>query len=246
MARVHPAAGMFPAISYMREINMRTLSIFVDESGDFGAFEPHCPYYIFSLVFHDQEQPIEEQTTALEDRLFYLKLPREHCFHAMPIIRKEEDYHELPLETRRKLLGYLFSYFRSLPIQYTSFIYKKKEGDTVVDINLELSRQLSYFITNNWNLFSSFDNVIVYYDNGQIELTKVLSSVLGSLLPHVEFRKVEPVNYRLFQIADLCCTFDLIDLKHTNGMLSKSETIFFGDNKSLRKNYLKPIKNKKL
>ena len=47
---------------------MKTLSIFVDESGDFGCFEPHCPYYLFSLVFHDQDQSIEEQTSALEDR----------------------------------------------------------------------------------------------------------------------------------------------------------------------------------
>jgi len=37
---------------------MKMLSIFVDESGDFGAFEPHCPYYLFSLVFHDQEESL--------------------------------------------------------------------------------------------------------------------------------------------------------------------------------------------
>lgn len=37
---------------------MKMLSILVDESGDFGAFEPHCPYYLFSLVFHDQEESL--------------------------------------------------------------------------------------------------------------------------------------------------------------------------------------------
>ena len=54
-------------------------------------------------------------------------------------------------------------------------------------MTLALSRQLSYFITNNWDLFSAFEKVIVYYDNGQVELTRVLSGVLGSLLHHVEF-----------------------------------------------------------
>ena len=96
-------------------------------------------------------------------------------------------------------------------------------------MTLALSRQLSYFITNNWDLFSAFEKVIVYYDNGQVELTRVLSGVLGSLLHHVEFRKVEPASYRLFQIAGLCCTIDLISLKRENGVLSKSETIFFGN-----------------
>lgn len=224
---------------------MKTLSIFVDESGDFGAFEPHCPYYLFSLVFHDQDQSITEQTTQLEDRLFYLNMARDHCFHSMPIIRKEEDYHSLPLEIRRKLLGYLFSCFRTLPVQYTTFLYKKSEGESVVDMTLALSRQLSYFITNNWDLFSAFEKVIVYYDNGQVELTRVLSGVFGSLLHHVEFRKVEPASYRLFQIADLCCTIDLISLKRENGILSKSETIFFGNDRYLVKNYLKPMRNKK-
>ena len=225
---------------------MRTLSIFVDESGDFGSFEPHCPYYIFSLVFHDQDQPIAEQTARLEDRLFYLNIARDHCFHSMPIIRKEDDYHSLRLDVRRKLLGYLFSYFRSLPVRYISFLCNKKEGDTVVDITLALSRQLAQFITGNWDLFSAFDQVIVYYDNGQVELTRVLISVLASLLPHVEFRKVEPVRYRLFQIADLCCTMDLISLKRDNGTLSKSETVFFGNDRFLLKNYLKPMKNKRI
>ena len=79
---------------------MKTLSIFVDESGDFGRYEPHCPFYLFSLVFHDQDQPIADQTSVLEDRLFYLGLPREHCFHSMPIIRKEEDYHNLHFVVR--------------------------------------------------------------------------------------------------------------------------------------------------
>ena len=32
----------------------RTLSIFIDESGDFGAYEEHSPYYIVSAVFHNQ------------------------------------------------------------------------------------------------------------------------------------------------------------------------------------------------
>ena len=33
-------------------------SIFIDESGDFGAYEFHAPYYLITLVFHDQAKDI--------------------------------------------------------------------------------------------------------------------------------------------------------------------------------------------
>ncbi len=33
---------------------MSELSVFIDESGDFGPYEHHAPYYIITLVFHDQ------------------------------------------------------------------------------------------------------------------------------------------------------------------------------------------------
>ena len=35
------------------------LSVFVDESGDFGEYDYHAPYYIISLVFHNQSHDIQ-------------------------------------------------------------------------------------------------------------------------------------------------------------------------------------------
>lgn len=32
---------------------MSDLSVFIDESDDFGAYEKHAPYYLITLVFHD-------------------------------------------------------------------------------------------------------------------------------------------------------------------------------------------------
>lgn len=32
---------------------MKELSIFVDESGDFGEYDHHSPFYIISMVLHD-------------------------------------------------------------------------------------------------------------------------------------------------------------------------------------------------
>ena len=35
---------------------MKELSIFVDESGDFGEYEKHAPYYIVTMVFHSKRE----------------------------------------------------------------------------------------------------------------------------------------------------------------------------------------------
>ena len=69
-----------------------------------------------------------------------------------------------------------------------------------------------------------------------------MSSVFNVLLSHVEFKRVLPKDYKLFQVADLLCTFKLIDLKLQNEGLSKSELIFFGNTRDLKRNYLKQLK----
>lgn len=86
----------------------------------------------------------------------------------------------------------------------------------------------------------------IYYDNGQVEVTRILSSVFNALLENVEFRKVMPTKYRLFQVADLICTLKLAELKMNNHILSKSEIYFFGDERTLKKNYLKPLSKKEI
>ena len=93
---------------------------------------------------------------------------------------------------------------------------------------------------------NSFDKLIVYYDNGQVELTKILSSVFNVLYPNVEFRKVRPVDYRLFQVADLICTMELLSEKAESNSFTKSETEFFGSVRDYKKNYYKWILKKKL
>ena len=77
-------------------------------------------------------------------------------------------------------------------------------------------------------------------------MTRILSSVFNALLENVEFRKVIPADYRLFQVADLICTLKLTELKMENHLLSKSEIYFFNDERTLKKNYLKPLSKKEL
>ncbi len=53
---------------------MRELSIHVDESGDFGYYNSkYALYYIFTLVFHEQENDITENITLPKKRLLPIR-----------------------------------------------------------------------------------------------------------------------------------------------------------------------------
>ena len=67
---------------------------------------------------------------------------------------------------------------------------------------------------------NSCDRVKINYDNGQVEVSRILSSVFNILLDNVEFRRVLPSEYRLFQVADLICIFKLAELKLEKHMTS--------------------------
>ena len=224
---------------------MSCLSIFVDESGDFGTYEPHAPFYLFTLVFHDQSHAITEQIEHLEQGISDIGFDRKHCFHAGPIIRREEDYQHLSVSDRRKCLNRILTFAKSSEISYITFSVEKKHISDSLQLTVALTKKLSSFIRDEYTFFHALDRIIVYYDNGQVELNKLLASVFAVMLPQAEFRKVLPADYRLFQVADLFCTLELICLKDTYHILSKSEEVFFGSMRDMKKNYLKPMLKKR-
>ena len=63
-----------------------TLSIFVDESGRFQFPDATSPYYIVSLVLHDQRIPIDGLVAELDRHFREMRLSNV-CFHAGPLIR---------------------------------------------------------------------------------------------------------------------------------------------------------------
>lgn len=220
---------------------MKELSIFVDESGDFGPYERHAPFYIFSLIFHDQSNDIQPQIQRLREKLVSLGADADHCIHTGPIIRREEEYQYLSMQERRRFLNAIVSFSKALNISYTSFCVEKKQVRDSVELTIALSRRLSRFIQSNLSFFQSFDRVVVYYDNGQTELNRILASVFSTILFDVAFKKVIPADYRLFQVADMCCTFELLREKIARNTLSPAEILFFGTIRDLNKNYLRPI-----
>jgi len=224
---------------------MKELSIFIDESGDFGEYDYRCPYYIIAMVMHDQSYDISTDLEKLERELDYIGYPN-HCVHAGPIIRQEQEYRFESMEVRQKIMKKMMSFLRQVDIKCKTVYIEKKHISDEVEAAGKLAKQLSRFLQDNMSVFASYDTVKVYYDNGQIELNKILSSVFNIFLDNVEFRKVIPSDYRLFQIADLVCTLQLLELKCDNHVLSNSEKRFFVNDRTLKKNYIKPLKQKML
>ena len=222
---------------------MKELSIFIDESGDFGEYSAHSPYYIITMVFHEQQEDITPDILKLNKKLSYLGLDN-LCIHTGPIIRKEEIYSEMDISERRNIFNKMVAFIRQINIKYKCFSIEKKHISNYAESAEKLSKQIASFIKSNYETFLSFDVIKLYYDNGQNEVTRILSSVFNALLPTYIFRKVMPAEYKLFQVADLLCTMELIRLKLDNNLLSKSELLFFGNKRDLKKNYLKPLRKK--
>jgi len=223
---------------------MRKLSVFVDESGYFGKQNSHNPYYIVSIVFHDQAKGISESVARLNSLSSPFDMPI-HNIHTAPLVRRDGVYKHVKIEQRRWLFNQLFQFMRFVPISYASFIVHRKHTKSSAALFAALQKQLNEFLTSNLAYFQQFDSVVVYYDNGQAELTEILSVAFGENLSKTEFRKVRPADYKLFQAADLICTLELVRTKAEQNTLSRSELSFFISVRELKRRYLRHLDRKK-
>lgn len=103
---------------------------------------------------------------------------------------------------------------------------------------------MSQFLRDNLCYFQEYEKIILYYDNGQHELNRILNTVLATQLNNYDIRRVFPNDYRLFQVADLVCTLELLRIKSENGKLSNSEEKIFHSVRELKKDLLKGIRKK--
>jgi hypothetical protein len=87
---------------------LKELSVFIDESGDFGAYESHSPLYLLTLVFHNQSSDITPNLLRLQDTMKQRRLP-DYTVHAGPLIRRDNEYREMDMEERRKIFNTMFN-----------------------------------------------------------------------------------------------------------------------------------------
>ena len=130
-------------------IAAKELSVFIDESGDFGVYDFRCPFYIITMVFHDQSVPIAEEIRKLNQELSYMNL-HNLCIHTGPIIRREEIYEYMDLSDRRRIFNKMVAFFRQVNIRYKCFSIEKKHIDDAVIASAQLSKKISQFIRDHY------------------------------------------------------------------------------------------------
>lgn len=227
------------------EYSMKILSIFVDESGDFGEYNSKfAPQYIFSMIFHEQDNDITESIMKFNSELANIGYYN-HVVHTSPLIRREYVYCNLSPNERRTIFTKLFYFTKSLPIRYKSFVFERKECKTDKELKDRAMTELERFIIMYYDYFSSFDKIYLYYDNGQKQLASILQEVLGKNLSSFE-RKLDVTHkrYKLLQVADMVCTLELLKIKSNANALSESEMLVFHKIRDLKKDFLNKIKTK--
>ena len=224
---------------------MKELSVFIDESGDFGEITERPAYYLVTLLFHNQKNDIDSNVKKLEESTKNAGFNFEYI-HTGPIIRREDVFSRLSIDERRKLLFRMLNFIVGSPITYELAVVNRKEAPDKISLSGRLGREISKVIEKHKVFFEGFDKIIVYYDNGQIELGAILNTIFSIHFSNVEFRKAEPQKYRLLQAADFICSMELLKIKKNENRLSKSEKQFFYKPQELKKTFFKVIDKKRL
>ena len=136
------AAGVFLATFFLRM--RKNLSIFIDESGDFGKYNNIAPYYLVTMLFHDQKHSINELLQYLSDSLS-MKSYSEHCLHTGPLIRKEEVYELMTIDERKSILNCFMNFASKVEFKYITFVVEKREDFNQFKIISLLSKQITLF-----------------------------------------------------------------------------------------------------
>ena len=138
---------------------IKEISIFVDESGTFVAQSDRnvSRYYILGMVLHDQAEDISTEVHSLEDSLSAQGLPRNHCVHAGPLIRREHEYAHLQREERRGIFQRMLAFVRKSNISYRCFRVDNHFNNSRDAIHDTLLQELTEFLIANKSEFNSYD-----------------------------------------------------------------------------------------
>ena len=140
----------------------------------------------------------------------------------------------------------MFLFMHKANISYQCFKIDKNFIGDKQGLHDPLLQQIAKFLLDHSADFNAFQKLKVYYNNGQRQLTALLKEAFAFFASRTEFiPAVEPSRYRLFQVADIICTLELIRQRLVDtGRLTESENAFFAGVKNFRKNYLKLLDRK--
>lgn len=227
----------------------KTLSIYVDESGNFGDVGDPARYCMVTLVFHDDGTDISSYVREYRNGVFNAGAdPESMSFHTAPLIRQEDQFAAMNRHTRGRIFYQMLSLARKCDVRYKSFWVDTKFVSSDLQIVNTLRGQIEEFVATHRELFSSVESVDLYYDAGQKGVTRILEALVSSCpCPVRVVQGAIQKDYLLLQVADFLCTLKLIALRADVGIpFNSSEKKFFGSARDFKRNVLRKIAGKEL
>lgn len=93
--------------------------------------------------------------------------------------KSDEGYKQ---HARKKLFNALFNFVRKLDFHDVCVKIRKDEFPDVITLTAKISKAIAGILREHQNFGEQFNRIIIYYDNGQIELTKILTSVFNTFM----------------------------------------------------------------
>lgn len=205
---------------------MKRLNIFVDETGEFGFGKDASKLYGVSFTFHEHDDDIMLELTKLNERLE--RIGYTDMIHMADLIMRREDYRNFDIAKRKSIFNAIYNFSRKIPVKYQSIIIDKKYTDSARVLRQQLSSEINKMIKEHETYFEKFDQIVMYYDNGQETLGTILDSIFlrfDGFEHRIEFNHKEK---RLFQVSDMLTYIDKYDYKYKHKMeFTRGEKFFF-------------------
>lgn len=143
---------------------MKELSVFIDESGDFGEINERPAYYLVTFVFHNQDNGIEEQVSKLEESVRSSGFDVEYI-HIGPVIRREEVFARYSIDERRKLLYKMLNFVNRCPVSYLTVSVDRREATNKIALSGKLAKAINRALSEHIEFFSDFDKISISRKN---------------------------------------------------------------------------------
>ena len=219
----------------------RILNIYIDEGGNDNLKQSE--FYIISFVFHDINDDISYELNKLEQRL--KNIDYDGMIHTSLIVRKEDEYKNMDIKMRKYIINAIYYFIQKSLIKINSIIINEKYLDDKYNLIVNIEKEIDNMIKNNCNYFELFDEIIIYYDNGQKFLEKIIEKIFCELKGFKHKVKFDKKMERLFQVADFLTYIDKTYYKlKIREKLNKKEKLIFTEKEIKR--IIKNLNKKRL
>lgn len=148
--------------------------------------------------------------------------------HVAYLVAKRDDYSYFDLSKRKNIFWALFYFAKRAPIKFHTIIIDKKYKNRKAQLKSTLFQEVLKFIQDLNSYICTFSEIVVYYDDGQETLAKVLDMSFSNIENLRKIVNFDHTEKKLFQVADMLTVVDKIIYKNQNKFqFTNAEKQFF-------------------